>query len=70
MKWVIASVGAAIVTLGAFLAIMLLPVAVYPAIYQSFYGLVAMYVVGIPLAITAGALSFRGTLRQYAKKKE
>jgi hypothetical protein len=68
MKWVVASIGSLIVFIGAFLAIMLLPVAVIPAVYESIVGMVAMYVVGIPLAFTAGVFSFRATLRQYARK--
>jgi len=65
VKWIIATVGALIVTVGAFIGLMLLPVVIYPAIYESVPGLITMYVVCIPLAIAAGVVSFRGTLRQY-----
>jgi hypothetical protein len=68
MKWVVATVGGLLVTVGAFLAIMLIPSVAYPALYKSMPALVALYVVGVPLAIAAGVLSFRATLRQYAKK--
>jgi hypothetical protein len=67
MKWIVATIGALIVTLGAFLAVMMIPVVLFPAVYKSAAGLVAMYCVGIPLAIVAGAASFRATLKQYAK---
>lgn len=68
MRWVVAAMGALIVTIGAFLAIMLIPVVAFPAVYHSTAGLVIMYAVGVPLAIIAGVFSFRATLRQYAKK--
>lgn len=68
MKWIVATVGAVIVTIGALLALLLAPALVVPALYQTAIGLVALYVVAFPLAITAGMLSFRATLRQYATK--
>jgi len=69
MKWVVASLGALLVTGGAFLAIMLLPALLFPVIYSSAIGLVLMYILGFALAISAGALSFRATLRQYEQKQ-
>jgi hypothetical protein len=69
MKWVVAVVGGVLITVGAFLAIMLIPVVVYPALHNSTAGLVAMYVIGVSLALLAGILSFRATLRQYSKDK-
>jgi len=68
MKWIVATVGAILVTLGAFLGIVLLPVALFPAIYKSMAGVLTMYIVGFTLAIAAGVSSFRATLHQYAKK--
>jgi hypothetical protein len=68
MKWVVATIGAIIVMGGAFLAVLLLPVAVYPAIYTSTIGLLVMYLLGLTLAICAGVMSFRATLRQYEPK--
>jgi hypothetical protein len=68
VKYVVAALGAILVFCGAFLAIMLLPVAFFPVIYQSLVGVVLMYVVSIPLSILAAYSSFRGTLRYYARK--
>jgi hypothetical protein len=69
MKWVVASVGGLLITGGAFLAIMLIPAVAFPAVYESMVGLVAMYAIGVPLALLAGVSSFRATLRQYTKEK-
>lgn len=68
-KWITAVVGSLIVMAGAFLGIMLVPVAIYPELYASMIGVVAMYVVGILVAIGAGVLSFRATLRQYESRR-
>jgi membrane protein implicated in regulation of membrane protease activity len=69
MKWIVASLGALLVTGGAFIAIMIIPALILPVIYTSPMGLVAMYVVGFALAISAGVLSFRATLRQYEPRQ-
>jgi hypothetical protein len=69
MRWIVASIGAIIVTGGAFIAVMLIPTVLFPAIYSSAIGLVFMYIVGLALAISAGVLSFRATLRQYAPEQ-
>lgn len=68
MKWVVASVGAVVVTAGVFLVVMLLPTVLFPVVYESLGGLIALYAVGGLLAIAAGVSSFRATLRHYAKK--
>ena len=66
-SYFVAAFGALLVLVGAFLGIMMLPVAVFPAIYESVVGLILMYVIGIPLAILASVMSFRATLRAYSK---
>src|SRR5262245_54357477 len=66
MRYAVATVGALIVIAGAFGAIMLVPAVLFPVIYESIPGLVAMYVIGTPLALLAGVSSFRATLRHYA----
>jgi hypothetical protein len=69
MKWVTATIGAIVVTGGAFLAVLLLPAAAFPAIYTSMVGVLVMYVLAFALAISAGVMSFRATLRQYEPRK-
>jgi DNA-directed RNA polymerase subunit RPC12/RpoP len=44
------------------------PGLVFPQLYKSVAGLVVLYAVGLPLAITAAVLSFRATLRHYTPK--
>jgi preprotein translocase subunit SecY len=66
--YIVAALGALFVLGGAFLAIMLIPTVLFPAIYESIAGVVLMYVVGVPLAILAAALSFRATLRAYSNR--
>jgi hypothetical protein len=65
VKWLVASLGALLVTVGALLAVLILPAILVPVVYKSLAGLIAMYAIGAPLAIVAGVASFRATLRQY-----
>ena len=65
--WFVGIVGAVVVTVVSFLCVMVLPAVVFPVIYESIPGSVAMYLVGAPLSIGAGFHSFRGTLRHYRK---
>jgi hypothetical protein len=65
--YVVAACGAILVFGGALLAVMLLPLTVYPAIYKTIFGLIAMYVIGVPVALLASAISFRATLRAYSR---
>jgi hypothetical protein len=67
-KWGVALTGGLIVALGAFLAIMLVPTLLFPAVYTSMTGLAAMYVVGIVGSLAAGAASLRATLRHYDRQ--
>jgi hypothetical protein len=68
-KWITAVVGSLIVMAGALLAIVLVPAAFYPELYTSAIGLAALYVAGTLIAIVAGVLSFRATLRQYDSRR-
>ncbi len=67
MKWVVATIGSAIVTFGALIAVLLLPILVAPGLFENPAGVIAGWVIAVPLALIAGFLSFRATLRQYAK---
>jgi hypothetical protein len=67
-KWIVATIGSLLVMILALFAVLLLPVVVYPEIYRSMIGVVAMYIIAIVLALLAAVLSFRGTLRHYDQK--
>jgi hypothetical protein len=69
LKYVTATIGALLVVFGAFLALMLIPVLLLPSLAESKAALIALYAVSIPLAIAAGVVSFRSTLKVYAKKE-
>jgi hypothetical protein len=70
--WTVAVLGALVVTVLVYFGFVLVPFAYTslrtPEVYQSHSGRVTMVVIGAALAITAGALSFRGTLKQYANR--
>jgi hypothetical protein len=68
MRYVVAIVGGFLITLGAFVGIMMLVVVVYPSVFTTIAGLVAMYIIVVPLAILAGVSSFRATLRYYRRQ--
>jgi hypothetical protein len=68
IKYITAVLGAIIIFVGALGGILLFPVFVYPELYKSPIGIIAMYAIAIPSAITAAVLSVRGTLKQYADK--
>jgi hypothetical protein len=68
LKYIVATVGALLVTFGAFVAIMLAPTVLFPTVYESKAGLVVLYMIGIVLALSAGVGSFRSTLRVYSRK--
>jgi hypothetical protein len=69
MKYVTATLGSLFVAFGALVAILAVPVVVYPAIYHTITGLAIMYAVAIPLALLAGYLSFRATLKVYSTEQ-
>lgn len=67
MRYVVATIGALFVFCGGVLAIMALPLVLFPVIYEHAAGVIVMYAVGIPLAAFGAVLSFRATLRVYQK---
>lgn len=69
MKWITATIGAALVFVGATLALLLVPALVYPRLYESIPGLVAAYFVALPLGGLAAFHSFRATLAAHAKRE-
>jgi hypothetical protein len=70
--WVVAGLGGLVVTVLVYFGFVLVPFAYTslrtPEVYQSREGRVTMVVIGTALAATAGVLSFRGTLKHYAKR--
>jgi len=44
---------------------LMVPIVVYPKLYESKPGLIFTWGIATPLGLLAGAMSFRATLRQY-----
>jgi hypothetical protein len=70
LKYVVATVGALLVSFAVFVLPMIVAVFVHPDIFKTPSGLIAMYVIVVPIALVAGASSFRSTLRAYRKKSD
>jgi hypothetical protein len=64
------------VTAGAFIALMMLPIFLFPSVYESSLyhapspALFVIFGFAVVLAIAAGVVSFRGTLKQHARPKD
>ncbi|MCC6124419.1 MAG: hypothetical protein IT426_05635 [Pirellulales bacterium] len=67
LKYIVAILGAAIVFVGAFVALLFITAIIVPHIYYSLAGSIIIYLVAL-LAILAAAQSFRATLRSYRRK--
>jgi len=65
MKWFTAIVGGFIVWGGAMTAVLLIPAAVVPQLYDSVSFVIGLWVVAVPLGIYAGYYSFRSTLKNF-----
>jgi hypothetical protein len=70
MKYVTASIGAIFIFFGASIGMLFFPSLMIPKLFETKPGIILAYCVAIPLALIAAYISFRATLKVYAKKKE
>jgi hypothetical protein len=70
VKYIVAAVGSFIVFVGTFLAVLMGPIVISTNLYKSMAFIYSLYAVGVPLAILTAVLSFRSTLKYYAKQAD